>query len=164
MRQDEKILIIQMRHFKWCTAISREITEDLSHRPAVANGMFNIQRSLNQLQPLYCFFPYTLNYLEIFNSSDEIAYRQEVKELAVWCSLNNRSITRSKQWRWSWTSGETAPALHQTHIMNSTVTAVESFRFLGTTISQDLTCGHSHRPPIVKKAQQRCTSFARWGS
>ncbi len=44
------------------------------------------------------------------------------------------------------------PALPSLTIMNSTVTAVESFRFLGTTISQDLKWdNHS----IVKKAQQR---------
>ncbi len=39
-------------------------------------------------------------------------------------------------------------------IMNSTVTAVESFRFLGTTISQDLKWDN-HVDSIVKKAQQR---------
>ncbi len=38
--------------------------------------------------------------------------------------------------------------------MNSTVTAVESFRFLGTTISQDLKWDN-HIDYIVKKAQQR---------
>ncbi len=38
--------------------------------------------------------------------------------------------------------------------MNSTVTAVESFRFLGTTISQDLKWDN-HIESIVKKAQQR---------
>ncbi len=39
-------------------------------------------------------------------------------------------------------------------IMNSTVTAAESFRFLGTTIYQDLKWDN-HIEPIVKKAQQR---------
>ncbi len=39
-------------------------------------------------------------------------------------------------------------------IMNSTVTTVESFRFLGTTISQDLKWDN-HIESIVKKAQQR---------
>ncbi len=38
--------------------------------------------------------------------------------------------------------------------MNSTVTAVESFRFLGTTISQDPKWDN-HIESIVKKAQQR---------
>ncbi len=46
------------------------------------------------------------------------------------------------------------PALPPLTIMNSTVTAVESFRFLGTTISQDLKWDN-HIESIVKKAQQR---------
>ncbi len=48
----------------------------------------------------------------------------------------------------------TPPALPPLTIMNSTVTAVESFRFLGTTISQDLKWDN-HIDSIVKKAQQR---------
>ncbi len=46
------------------------------------------------------------------------------------------------------------PALPPLTIMNSTVTAVESFRFLGTTISKDLKLDN-HIESIVKKAQQR---------
>ncbi len=46
------------------------------------------------------------------------------------------------------------PALPPLTIMNSTVTTVESFRFLGTTISQDLKWD-THIDSIVKKAQQR---------
>ncbi len=42
--------------------------------------------------------------------------------------------------------------------MNSTVTAVESFRFLGTTVSQDLKWDN-HIDSIVKKAQQRLYFF-----
>ncbi len=47
-----------------------------------------------------------------------------------------------------------SPALHPLTIMNSTVTAVESFRFLGTTNSQDLKWD-IHIDSTVKKAQQR---------
>ncbi len=46
------------------------------------------------------------------------------------------------------------PALPLLTIMNSTVTKVESFRFLGTTVSQDLKWDN-HIESIVKKAQQR---------
>ena len=46
------------------------------------------------------------------------------------------------------------PALPSLTIMDRTVTAVESFRFLGTTISQDLKWD-THIDSIVKKAQQR---------
>ncbi len=50
------------------------------------------------------------------------------------------------------------PRSHPTHppltIVNSSVTAVESFRFLGTTISQDLKWDN-HIESMVKKVQQR---------
>ncbi len=59
----------------------------------------------------------------------------------------------SKQWRWSLTSGGTSPALPPLTIMNSTVTTVEIFRFLGTTISQDMKWD-SHIYSIVKETQQ----------
>ncbi len=49
---------------------------------------------------------------------------------------------------------ENPPALPPLTIMNSTVTAVESFRLLGTTISQDLKWDN-HIESIVKNAQQR---------
>ncbi len=79
------------------------------------------------------------------------------RRLRSWLSgavLTTWSLTRSKLWRWSWTSGENPPALPPLTIMNSSVTAVESFRFLGTTISQDLEWDN-HIESIVKKVQQR---------
>ncbi len=47
---------------------------------------------------------------------------------------------------------EKPPALPPLTIMNSIVTAVESFRFVGTSISQDLKW-ENHFESIVKKAQ-----------
>ncbi len=66
------------------------------------------------------------------------AYRQEVKELAVWCSLNNLELKTLKTVKMIVDFRRNPPALPPLTIMNSTVTAVESFRFLGTAISQDL--------------------------
>ncbi len=77
--------------------------------------------------------------ISLFQDSDESAYRQEVKELEVWCCLNNLELNTLKTVE---------------IIMNSTVTTVESFRFLGTTMSQDLNWD-IHIDSIVKKAQQR---------
>ncbi len=54
-------------------------------------------------------------------------------------------------------------ALPPLTIMNSTVTTVESFRFLGTKISQDLKWDN-HIESIVKRPSRGCTSFASWGS
>ncbi len=59
-------------------------------------------------------FQSTPHWSGLIQDGDESAYRQEVKELAVWCSLTTWSLTCSKQWRWSWTSGET-PQHNPTH-------------------------------------------------
>ncbi len=48
-------------------------------------------------------------------------------------------------------------------IMNSTVTAVESFRFLGTTISQDLKWAIT-LTPSWKRLRRGCSSFVNWKS
>ncbi len=87
-------------------------------------------------------------------NGDESAYRQEVKELAVWCSLNNLELNTLKTVEMIVDFRRNPPALPPLTIMNSTVTAVESFRFLGTTISQDLKWDN-HIDSIVRKAQQR---------
>ncbi|KAK3512214.1 hypothetical protein QTP70_001111 [Hemibagrus guttatus] len=85
--------------------------------------------------------------------SDESAYRQEVEQLAAWCSLNNLELNMLKTVQIVDFRRNT-PALPPLTIMNSTVSTVESFRFLGTTISQDLKWD-THIDSIVKKAQQR---------
>ncbi len=90
----------------------------------------------------------------LIQDGDESAYRQEVKKLAVWCSLNNLELNTLKTVEMIVDFRRNPPALPPLTIMNSTVTAVESFRFLGTTISQDLKWDN-HIESIVKKAQQR---------
>ncbi len=91
----------------------------------------------------------------LIQDGDESAYRQEVKELAVWCSLNNLELNTLKTVEMIMDFRRNPPpALPPLTIMNSTVTAVESFRFLGTTISQDLKWDN-HIDSIVRKAQQR---------
>ncbi len=49
----------------------------------------------------------------LIQGGDESAYRPEVKELSG-AVLTTWSVTRSKQWRWSWTSGE-APCSPEQH-------------------------------------------------
>ncbi len=90
----------------------------------------------------------------LIQDGDESAYRQEVKELAVWCSLNNLEINTLKTVEMIVDFRRNPHALPPLTIMNSTVTAVDSFRFLGTTIYQDLKWDN-HIESIVKKAQQR---------
>ncbi len=92
--------------------------------------------------------------IDLIQDGDESAYRQEVKELAVWCSVNNLELNTLKTVEMIVDFRRNPPALPPLTIMNSTVTAVESFRFLGTTILQDLKWDN-HIESIVKKAQQR---------
>ncbi len=76
------------------------------------------------------------------------------KELAVWCSFNNLELNTLKTIKKFMDFRRNPPALPPLTIMNSTVTAMESFRFLGTTISEDLKWDN-HIESIVKKAHQR---------
>ncbi len=99
----------------------------------------------------------------VIQDSDESAYRQEVKELAVWCSLNNLELKTLKTVEMTVDFRRNPPALPPLTIMNSTVTAVESFRFLGTTISHNMKWDY-HIDSIVKKPSRGCTSFACWWS
>ncbi len=88
----------------------------------------------------------------LIQDGDESAYRQEVKELAICCSLNNMELNTLKTVEMIVDFRRNPPALPPLTIMNSTVTAVETFRFLGTTISKDLKLDN-HIESIVKKAQ-----------
>ncbi len=88
--------------------------------------------------------------ISLIQDGDKSAYRQE---LAVWCSLNNLKLMMIEMIV-DFRRQENPPALPPLTIMNSTATAVESFRLLGTTISQDLKWDN-HIESIVKNAQQR---------
>ncbi len=74
----------------------------------------------------------------LIQDGDESAYRQEVKELAVWCSLNYLELNTLKTVEMIVDFRRNPPAIPPLTIMNSTVTAVETFKFLGCIISQDL--------------------------
>ncbi|KAK3573365.1 hypothetical protein QTP86_024123 [Hemibagrus guttatus] len=89
----------------------------------------------------------------LIQDGDESAYRQ-VEQLAAWCSLNNLELNTFRTVEMIVDFRRNTPALPPLIIMNSTVPTVESFRFLGTTISQDLKWD-THIDSIIKKAQQR---------
>ncbi|KAI2647318.1 putative RNA-directed DNA polymerase from transposon BS [Labeo rohita] len=86
----------------------------------------------------------------LIRDGDESAYRQEVEQLSLWCSHNNLELNTLKTVEMMVDFWRNTPALTPLTIMNSTVAAVDSFKFLGTNISQDLNIDF-----IVKKAQQR---------
>ncbi|KAI2650743.1 putative RNA-directed DNA polymerase from transposon BS [Labeo rohita] len=90
----------------------------------------------------------------LIRDGDESAYRQEVEQLSLWCSRNNLELNTLKTVEMMVDFRRKPPALTPLSIMNNTVAAVDSFRFLGTNISQDLKWD-IHIDFIVKKAQQR---------
>ncbi|KAK3560705.1 hypothetical protein QTP86_014734, partial [Hemibagrus guttatus] len=90
----------------------------------------------------------------LIQDGDESAYRQEIEQLAAWCSCNNLELNTLKTGEMIVDFRRYTPALPPLTIMNSTVPTVESFRFLGTTISQDLKWD-THIDATIKKAQQR---------
>ncbi|KAL0165891.1 hypothetical protein M9458_037735, partial [Cirrhinus mrigala] len=93
-------------------------------------------------------------FIGLISDGDESAYRQEVKELAVWYSHNNLELNKLKTVEMTVDFRRNPPALPPLTIMNNTVTSVETFRSLGTTITQNLKWDN-HIDLIVKKAQQR---------
>lgn len=90
----------------------------------------------------------------LITNGDEAAYREEVNSLASWCSQNHLELNALKtvemvaDFRRS--PAQTAPL----SLCNSPVKTVESFRFLGTIIAQDLRWAENITS-ITKKAQQR---------
>ncbi len=92
--------------------------------------------------------------IALIQDGDEFADRQEVEQLAVWCSKNNLELNTLKTVEMIVDFRRNPPALPPLTTMNNTVAAVESFRFLGTTISQELKWD-THIDSTVKKAQQR---------
>ncbi len=95
----------------------------------------------------------------LIQDGDKSAYRQEVEQLAVWCSLNNLELNTLKTVEMIVDFRRNPPAPPPLSITESTVTAVESFRFLGTTYSQVLKWDN-HIDSIVKRPSRSCTSFA----
>ncbi|KAL0173630.1 hypothetical protein M9458_029598, partial [Cirrhinus mrigala] len=90
----------------------------------------------------------------LIQDGEESAYRQEVEQLAVWCSLNNLELSTLKTVEMIIDFRRNPPALTPLSIMDSTVAAVETFKFLGSIISRDLKWD-THIDSIAKKAQQR---------
>ena len=92
----------------------------------------------------------------LISDGDESAYRREVDRLVSWCSSNNLELNAQKTVEMIVDFRKvTAPPSPLALTDSSTpISIVDSFRFLGTTITQDL----KWEPTIsslIKKAQQR---------
>ena len=90
----------------------------------------------------------------LIRDEDESTYKREVEQLALWCGCNNLELNTLKTVEMTVDFRRSPPALSPLTILNSTVFAVESFRFLGSTISQNLKW-EPNINRVIKKAQQR---------
>ena len=90
----------------------------------------------------------------LITDNDETAYREGVRDLAVWCQDNNLSLNRIKTKEmivnYRKRSTKHAPIL----IDGAVVEQVERFKFLGVHITNKLTWS-KHTTTVVKMAQQR---------
>uniref|UniRef100_A0AAX7V5F4 Reverse transcriptase domain-containing protein n=1 Tax=Astatotilapia calliptera TaxID=8154 RepID=A0AAX7V5F4_ASTCA len=90
----------------------------------------------------------------LISDGDESAYRREVERLVSWCSHNNLVLNAQKTVEIIVDFRKHTAPLPPIILTDTPITSVESFRFLGTTITQDL----KWEPTItsvIKKAQQR---------
>ncbi|KAL0147445.1 hypothetical protein M9458_057254 [Cirrhinus mrigala] len=121
---------------------------------AVNMGLHFILQHLDRPGTYLLKFADDTTLISLIQDGEESAYRQEVKELAVWCSHNNLELNTLKTVEMIIDFRRNPPALSPLSIMDSTVATVETFKILGSVISQDLKWV-THINSIVKKAQQR---------
>ena len=96
----------------------------------------------------------------LITNNDETAYREEVRALAEWCQENYLSFNVNKRKElivdYRRQQREHAPI----HINGTALEQVESFKFLGVHITDDLKWSN-HTDSDVKKAQQRLFNLRR---
>ena len=89
----------------------------------------------------------------LITDNNETAYREEVRDLAMWCQDNNLSLSviRTKEMIVDYRKRRTehTPIL----IHGSAVEQVESFKFLGVHITNKLSWS-THTKTVVKMARQ----------
>ncbi|KAF7686639.1 hypothetical protein HF521_015032 [Silurus meridionalis] len=92
----------------------------------------------------------------LIQDGDESAYKQEVKQLVLWCSQNNLELNTLKTVEMIVDFRKHPSTLLPLTISNIPVSPVENFKFLGTTISQDLKW-ESNINSILKRPSRGCT-------
>ncbi|KAM8867954.1 uncharacterized protein ACB058_005852 [Synchiropus picturatus] len=85
---------------------------------------------------------------------DESAYRREVERLVSWCSHNNLELNAQKTVEMVIDFRRVTVSLSPLMLACSPIPIVDSFCFLGTTITEDLKWEPTIRS-LIRKAQQR---------
>ena len=88
----------------------------------------------------------------LITDNDETAYREEVRDLAVWCQNNNLSLNVSKTNELNVDYRNRRAELAPDNIDRTEVELVESFKSLGVHITNKLSWS-KHTKTVVKRAQ-----------
>ncbi|TWW69363.1 hypothetical protein D4764_18G0001690 [Takifugu flavidus] len=116
---------------------------------ATGYAVLNIHQSVKLIK-----FADDTTLIALISNGDETAYRREVARLVSWCGHNNLQLNAEKTVEMIVDFRKVTAPLPPLALMDSPITTVDSFRFLGTTITRDL----KWEPTIsslIKKAQQR---------
>ena len=90
--------------------------------------------------------------LSLITNNDEMAYREEVRALGVWCQENNLTFNVNKTKEMIVDFRKQQREHPPIHIDGTVVERVVSFKFLGVHITDKLNWS-THTDSIVKKAQ-----------
>ncbi|KAK3527161.1 hypothetical protein QTP86_014579 [Hemibagrus guttatus] len=93
-------------------------------------------------------------FIGLISDGDKLAYRGEMDCLVSWCSMNNLELNSLKTVDMIVDFRKDPAPLPPVILCDSPVTSVESFHFLGTTITQELKW-EQNISSLTKKAQQR---------
>jgi hypothetical protein len=95
----------------------------------------------------------TTTLVGLIPDNDETAYREDVRDLAVWCQDNNLSlnVSQTKELILDYRKRRVEQAL--INIDGAEVERFESFKFLGVHISNELSWS-KHTKTVVKRARQ----------
>ena len=85
--------------------------------------------------------------------SDEAAYREEVRDLAVWCQEKNLYLNVSKTMELIMDYRKRGAKHALIHIDEAVMDWVEGFKFLGVHITNKLSW-YKHPKTVVKRARQ----------
>jgi hypothetical protein len=94
----------------------------------------------------------------LITNNDETAYSEEVRALGEWCQENNLSFNVNKTKKL--TSGKQQKEHAPIHIDGTGVDKVESFKFFGVHITNDLKWS-THTDNVVNKVLQRLFNLRR---
>ena len=96
----------------------------------------------------------------LITDKDGTAYREEVRELVVWCQDNNLSLNVSKTKELIVDNKKRRSEQAPIDIIAAVVERVKGFKFLGVHITNYLSWS-KHTKTVVKKAQQNLFTLRR---